>query len=136
MEISYKRDLADVDWTAMKTAWQADDFDNGRTTAQHQAAFANSQATCLAYANDQLIGTARVLSDGVSNAYVVDVWTHSDFRHQGIATQMMELVLADFQGQHVYLFTSAEIVPFYSQLGFKSQGVGLGKVVGEWLKPA
>jgi ribosomal protein S18 acetylase RimI-like enzyme len=46
-----------------------------------------------------------VLSDGVCNAYVVDIWTHSAFRRQGIAHRLMSLLEDKLEGQHVYLFT-------------------------------
>ena len=47
---------------------------------------------------------------------------------------MIELLIEEFQGQHVYLFTEDETVPFYRQLGFKPQGGGAAKVIREWLK--
>lgn len=84
MNVIYKRDLQDVDWDAMKAVVKDDDFDNGRSPAQLEASFANSYATCIAYAGERIIGTARVLSDGICNAYIVDVWTHSAFRRLGI----------------------------------------------------
>ena len=65
---------------------------------------------------------------------LVDVWTYTPFRHQGIASQMMNLLMEKLEGQHVYLFTDNEIVKFYKQLGFKEWDVGLGRVVGEWLQ--
>jgi ribosomal protein S18 acetylase RimI-like enzyme len=132
--ITYKLDLTNVDWVAMRDILTTDHFHNGRTPAQLQTSFANSYATCLAYQGDQLIGTVRALSDGVCNAYIVDVWTLSAFRKQGVATKMMELVLAQLTGQHVYLFTD-DAVGFYKTLGFVEQDVGLGKVMGEWLQP-
>ena len=47
---------------------------------------------------------------------------------------MIELLIEEFQGQHLYLCTDAETVPIYRQLGFKPQGGGAAKVIGEWLK--
>lgn len=63
------------------------------------------------------MGTARALSDGVCNAYIVDVWTYSEYRHQGIARKMMEIITEELPGQHVYLFTDNS-VDFYKKLGF------------------
>ena len=134
MNVTYKHDLQDVDWDEIKTKVAQDDFDNGRTPEQLKTSFENSFATCLAYADDQVIGKARVLSDGVCNAYVVDVWTYTPYRHQGIASQMMKCLMEKLDGQHVYLFTEDHTVPFYHQLGFKEWEVGLGRVVGEWLQ--
>jgi len=78
---------------------------------------------------------ARALSDGVCNAYIVDVWTHSAYRRRGIASHMMNLLAERLPGQHLYLFTdSAE--SFYRKLGYRRQGVGLGRVSGQWLNRA
>lgn len=131
-EVTYTMDLKHVDWQAMKSILASDSFSNGRTFRQLQASFENSYAAVIAYANAQIIGTARVLSDGVCNAYIVDVWTHTPYRKQGIASTMMKLLLAKLEGQHVYLFTD-DSVEFYEKLGFKVQSIGLGQVVGQWL---
>ena len=79
------------------------------------------------------MGTARALSDGVCNAYIVDVWTYLPYRRQGVATTMMHRLLARLPGQHVYLFTD-EALAFYKSLGFAAQETGLGIVVGRWLE--
>ena len=131
-DITYTLDLTQVDWDEMKAAVQADDFDNGRTPRQLKASFCNSFAACLAYAGSRLIGTARVLSDGVCNAYIVDVWTQTAYRRQGIARRMLELLLERLPGQHVYLFTD-DMPDFYRRIGFTERGTGFEKVVGEWL---
>lgn len=132
-DITYKTDLKNVDWAQMKAAVHADDFDNGRTPAQLRLSFQNSYATVIAYAGDQIVGTARALSDGVCNAYIVDVWTLTAYRRRGIATQMMQHLFARLDGQHVYLFTDSA-QSLYESLGFRVQEIGLGLVVGEWLQ--
>jgi GNAT superfamily N-acetyltransferase len=132
MLIHYKEDLVGVDWQQMKAILTEDDFDNGRTPEQLATSFANSFASCIAYQDGKIVGTARVLSDGVCNAYVVDVWTYSPLRRHGIGREMMERLLARLQGQHVYLFTD-EAEPFYTALGFRQQGTGMALVVGRWL---
>ncbi len=131
-EIHYTLDLTHVDWDEMKAILMADDFDNGRTARQLELSFCNSFAACLAYADGRLIGTARVLSDGICNAYIVDVWTLTPFRRQGIARRMMELLLERLPGQHVFLFTD-DAADFYQKLGFSARGTGFEKVVGRWL---
>ena len=132
-KVIYEMDLKHVDWQAMKSTLKSDFFDNGRTPSQLQASFENSYAAVIAYANAQIIGTARVLSDGICNAYIVDVWTFTPYRRRGIASTMMKLLLAKLEGQHVYLFTD-DSVEFYEKLSFKAQSTGLGQVVGQWLR--
>ena len=133
MDITYKTDLDGVDWVALKAKLSEDDFDNGRTPDQLRRSFEGSYAHCFACAGDQIVGKARILSDGVCSAYVVDVWTYTPYRKQGIARHMMETVLALVRGQHVYLFTEGTAVEFYQKLGFQAHSIGMGCVVGKWL---
>lgn len=131
--ITYKDDPDGVDWAGMKEALSEDDFDNGRTSAQLETSFKNSAHICLAYAEGRLVGTARALSDGVCNGYIVDVWTLSAYRRQGIASAMMRRLLDRMPGQHVYLF-SDDAADFYKKVGFVERPVGLEVVVGRWLE--
>jgi predicted GNAT family acetyltransferase len=132
-EITYTTKLGGVDWAQMKATLAADDFDNGRTPEQLRESFEASYASVVAFDGETIIGTARVLSDGVCNAYVVDVWTHAPYRRRGIARRMLETLEARLKGQHVYLFTD-DAADFYKQLGFREQPTGMSKVVGAWLR--
>ena len=132
-KVRYKRDLEGVDWQVMKSSLVEDDFDNGRTAEQLQRSFANSYTTSIAYVEDRIIGTARALSDGVCNAYIIDVWTYTPFRHQGIGRHMIEDLFSDLAGQHVYLFTD-DVPGFYCKLGFVERGIGMEFLVGRWLQ--
>ena len=61
---------------------------------------------------------ARLLSDGVCNAYLVDVWTMSAYRRQGIASRRR--LLDAVPGQHVGLQTD-DAPELYRSLGFDPQ---------------
>ena len=132
-EITYKTDLSDVDWGEMKATLKQDRFDNGRTPEQLRESFEKSYATAIAYADGKIIGTARALSDGVCNAYVVDVWTLTPYRNKGVARTMLGLLDERLEGQHVYLFTD-DAVGLYEKCGYTAQDIGMGKVVGKWLE--
>ncbi|MGB0388982.1 MAG: N-acetyltransferase, partial [Ardenticatenaceae bacterium] len=71
--ITYQTDLQNINWHHLKAILAADRFDNGRTPCQLKQSFANSYATVFALVDGQVIGKARALSDGVCNAYIVDV---------------------------------------------------------------
>lgn len=133
MTVTYSKSLADVNWTELVNDLTADSFHNGRTPEELYRSFENSAVVVLALDESQrIIGTVRALSDGVCNAYAVDVWTRTDYRRQGIASHMMQLLEAELPGQHVYLFTD-DRVPFYETLGYQPQDTGMGKVIGRWL---
>jgi len=133
MQLTYRFDLDGIDWADLKSTLTADHFDNGRSPEQLEQSFRNSHSVCIAWDGDRIIGTARVLSDGVCNAYLVDVWTLTQFRGQGIARHMVESLLAKLPGQHVYLQSDDDTVEFYKKLGFRERPTGLERVVGKWL---
>jgi ribosomal protein S18 acetylase RimI-like enzyme len=124
--------LDGIDWDQVKADLNADDFDNGRAPAALRRSFENAQHVAIARDGDRVVGTARLLSDGVCNAYVVDVWTHSAYRRRGIATEMMRRLIAAAPGQHVGLQTD-DAQALYRSLGFRPQPDFLSLVSGEWL---
>jgi ribosomal protein S18 acetylase RimI-like enzyme len=127
--------LEGVNWIAAKAALVADQFDNGRSAEALQRSFERSQHVAIAWDDDRVVGMARLLSDGVCNAYLVDVWTHSSYRRRGIGAQMIRLLLAEVPGQHVGLQT-AEAAAFYRSLGFGPQPEFYSRVVGTFLDNA
>ena len=132
LDITFTQTTDGVDWEQLTADLQADDFDNGRTPDELRRSFENSAVVAFAWMDGRVIGKARALSDGVCNAYVVDVWTHSDYRRRGIATRLMRLLAEGLEGQHIYLFTD-DAEAFYRSLGYHRQGVGMSIVVGKWL---
>jgi ribosomal protein S18 acetylase RimI-like enzyme len=132
--ITYRSDLKGVDWDALKQDLIADDFHNGRTTAQLRLSFENSALVAMGYDGERCIATGRLLSDGVGNAYVVDVWTQSAYRRHGIGRRIMQLLIAAVPGQHVYLQTDDDAVGFYEKLDFVEQPTGMRLIAGEYLQ--
>jgi GNAT superfamily N-acetyltransferase len=126
-------DLTGADWARIKADLAADDFDNGRSPAALRRSFEQSQYPVLARDGDRVVGTARLLSDGVCNAYLVDVWTQSAYRRRGIARAMIEHLAARVPGQHIGLQADGASVPLYRALGFAPQPEFLSRVVGAWL---
>jgi predicted GNAT family acetyltransferase len=134
MTLVYAESTEGVNWDALRDALIRDSFHNGRTAEQYRRSFENSAAVVIAYHGEAIVGTARMLSDGVCNAYIVDVWTLSTHRRQGIATHMLRLLEAKAQGQHISLWTESA-QDFYEHLGYHRSGDTLyEKVVGSWLR--
>lgn len=131
--ITYSTDTRGIDWDRLKSSLHRDQFDNGRTAQQLRTSFENSLHCMFARFEDEIVGTARVLSDGVCNAYVVDVWTTTAHRRQGIATAMLQRLLARLNGEHVVLFAD-DAEELYRKLGFEDQPSGFSQVVGHWLQ--
>ena len=125
--------LEGIDWVLAKADLAADGFDNGRTPEALERSFAAAQHVVLARDGDHVVGMARLLSDGVCNAYLVDVWTLSSYRRQGIGSEMVRHLLEAVPGQHVGLQTE-DAEAFYASLGFREQPQFWSTVVGAWLE--
>ena len=124
--------LTGIDWTRTKRDLADDDFDNGRTPQALRESFERSQFVAIAREGERVVGMARLLSDGVCNAYLVDVWTSSSHRRRGIATEMLSLLVSRVPGQHVGLQTDGA-QKLYSALGFRPQPEFMSLIVGTWL---
>jgi predicted GNAT family acetyltransferase len=132
MPLYYCHDPDDIDFVKLRQDLIDDQFHNDRTTEELKTSFKNSFISVFTVSGDRCIGTARALSDQVCNCYVVDVWTQSSFRDQGIASTMMKLIIDAAAGQHVYLQTDSAR-RFYEKLGFKPQPEGMFLISGNWL---
>jgi ribosomal protein S18 acetylase RimI-like enzyme len=124
--------LAGLDWARAKADLRADAFDNGRSPEALRRSFEQSQHAAIARDGERVVGMARLLSDGVCNADLLDVWTASSHRRQGIASAMVRFLADQVPGQHIGLQTD-DVQDFYATLGFRPQPEFWSLVVGEWL---
>jgi predicted GNAT family acetyltransferase len=132
MPVTIDNSLERIDWEQAKADLAADAFDNGRSPAALEASFRQSQHVVFARDGDRVVGMARLLSDGVCNAYLVDVWTMSAYRRQGIASTMVRRLVASVPGQHVGLQTD-DADALYASLGFRRPPEFWSLVSGRWL---
>ena len=132
MTVRVDDSLDGIDWDQAKADLTADDFDNGRSARALQASFAASQHVAIARDGDRVVGMARLLSEGVCNAYLLDVWTLSSYRRQGVGAAMVKQLMSRVPGQHVGLQTD-EDESFYAGLGYNHQPMFMSAIVGQWL---
>ena len=132
MTVRIDTSLEAIDWEQAKADLAADAFDNGRSPEALRRSFERSQHVAFAHDGERVVGMARLLSDGVCNAYLVDVWTASTHRRRGIASALIRMLLDEVPGQHVGLQTS-DAQELYVSLGFAPQPEFWSQVVGSWL---
>ena len=132
MAVTFDTALEGIDWERAQADLAADRFDNGRTAVALRRSFEQSQHVAFARDGDRLVGMARMLSDGVCNAYVVDVWTQSAYRRRGIASTLMRMLAEAVPGQHIGLQTDDQQA-FYAALGYERQPEFWSLVSGRWL---
>jgi len=71
-----------------------------------------------AWSASSLVGFARAVTVGRLHAYVDDVMVHPDWRRRGIATAVVEALVADLDVTGVTLFCGADFVPLCQRSGF------------------
>ena len=87
----------------------------------------------MGFDGSRCIANGRMLSDGVGNAYVIDVWTLSAYRRQGLGRKIMQMLVDAVPGQHIYLQTD-DAITFYEELGFTRQPEGMSRISGAYLQ--
>ena len=132
MAVRVDSTLDGIDWERAKADLAADRFDNGRSPAALRRSFEQSEHVAIARDGERVVGMARLLSDGVCNAYLLDVWTASSHRRQGIASSMLRLLIEAVPGQHIGLQTD-DAQALYTSLGFRPQPEFWSLVAGTWL---
>ena len=69
----------------------------------------------------RLIGYMSVLSDGVANAFFLDLVVHPDHQHKGIGAEIVRTAVRDLKAAGIrcvqVIFTD-DLEPFYSRCGF------------------
>ena len=100
-------DAKNIDWQSLRTAFTSSGIRDRRSAKQLSQVFKQSHGCCFARVDDQLIGTARSVSDHTHRTYIADVWTHPAFRRHGVVTRMLRALLERLHHHHVYVFTDS-----------------------------
>ena len=72
------------------------------------------------YAEEKMIGFARVISDAATFGYLSDVFVLPSHRGRGLATWFMEVVMGhpDFRGIRRWMLATADAHGLYRKVGF------------------
>jgi GNAT superfamily N-acetyltransferase len=72
------------------------------------------------YKEAQMIGFARVITDGATFAYLADVFVDEKFRGQGLSKWLMEVILnhPDLQGLRRFMLATRDAHGLYRQFNF------------------
>jgi len=90
-------------------------------------AMAQSWHVIYAYDQEKLVGTGRVVSDGVINAYLCGLGVDPDYRKQGIGTEISRRLAEQCHRSnlHIQFFCEEDLVSYYTKMGFKVFAIGM-----------
>lgn len=91
-----------------------------RTPEQIRQQIDTAFRSVYAVQGDRVVGFVRAFSDGVSAAYVADMYVVPEFRGQGIAGRMMEVLIEAGPQFRWMLHSSNEGRGLYEKFGFSA----------------
>ncbi|WNS76139.1 GNAT family N-acetyltransferase [Bacillus sp. DTU_2020_1000418_1_SI_GHA_SEK_038] len=102
------------------------DFLNLPKDLLHKA-MVQSWSVLSAYDREQLIGTGRIISDGLINGYICGVIVHPDYRNKGIGKEIVLRLVEKGKASklHIQLLSEEKKSPYYEKLGFEVFTVGM-----------
>ena len=91
-------------------------------TLERVQASINGSACFGLYHEDQQIGFARVISDGVTFAYLADVYVRPDYQGHGLGKWLMSCIVdqSEFKDIRKWLLRTRDAHGLYRQYGFQS----------------
>ena len=66
-------------------------------------AMKNSYYSVYVYCGDDLIGTGRVVSDGIINAYLCGLGVHPQYRHKGAAAKIINMLVEHCKENNLHI---------------------------------
>jgi len=100
--------------------WWKDSYDPSRLDSLIKRSFAF--AVVVDSSANKAIGMGRIISDGISDAYIQDLVILPEYRGQGIGKQLLKALLERCSSQGILwigLIAEPDQDGFYSRLGFK-----------------
>ena len=95
--------------------WDRSEGTYARTLPRHYAHYTVRDA------DNRLIGYMSVLSDGVADAFLIDLAVHPRYQRSGIGSRIVRRAILDLKEagvRCVQVTFSGDLEPFYAQCGF------------------
>ena len=115
-----------IDWAELATVYERAPLGR-RDPERLKRAYEQSYRVCFVFDRHQLVGAARMLSDGEYYAAIYDVVVLPEYQGCGIGTKMMTTLLADLSVGSIILFAVPGKEGFYKKLGFAKLKTGMGR---------
>lgn len=129
--ISYKLGLENINWSELfdlyKKVGMLKRFIENREFDKIESAFEKSYKVVTAWDGENLIGSCRMLSDGICYGAVFDVAVLPKYQKKGVGKGLMNLLLKGEEDMTVHLTSTFGNEEFYKKLGFKKHKTAYSK---------
>ena len=125
VDLDYRLDR-DVDPRAIGAVYKAVGWEGAaRDLDQLGRALRGSAEVASAWHAGRAVGVARMLSDGVMQAYINGVAVHPEYQHRGVGSRLVRMLIESNPGLHFHLRTRSRRFGFYGRLGFVRDETGM-----------
>ncbi len=129
--ISYKLGLEYINWSELfdlyKKVGMLKRFIENREFDKIQSAFQKSYKVVTAWDEKRLIGSCRMLSDGICYGAIFDVAVLPEYQKKGVGKGLMNLLLKKEESMTIHLTSTFGNEDFYKKLGFKKHKTAYSK---------
>lgn len=90
-------------------------------------AMENSWYVIYLYDKDELIGTGRMLSDGIINAYILGVGVHPGYQNKGLGEEIIQILVKKGKESNLnmQLFCKEDVKSYYEKQKFSCFAAGM-----------
>lgn len=124
MGYSIKTTKDDVDYNAVNDILKSYGMSNDDVEIRKKI-FLNSYAVSFLYDDNKLIGCARALSDGYSEAAVYNIALAKEYHGQGLGRMLIESIIEQVKQCNIILYTHPQTIAMYEKFGFRRQKSGM-----------
>lgn len=119
MCITYKK-IKEFDLYKLKELYLSVGWSLGNYPGELQASMKNSHSVFSAWHEDELIGIANGLSDGILTVYFNNLLVKPEYQGKGIGSTLVNMFLEEYKDykKKVIIADNTQIA-FYKKLGFK-----------------
>jgi N-acetylglutamate synthase-like GNAT family acetyltransferase len=92
-----------------------------------QQAMIQSWYVASAFHQNKLVGTGRIVSDGLINAYLCGLVVHPSYQNKGIGSEIVRRLVTKGHSNnlHIELFCEDEYIHYYEKFGFEVFASGM-----------
>ena len=132
--LTYKTGTESINWTLLVDLYFATDgvigLGKARNEEKIKEAFLNTYKVITVWDEGKIIGSGRMISDGVCYGWFHDVAVHPDYQNQGVGKGLMlELIKGD-ENLLMGLTSAFGVEDFYYNLGFRKHKTAMAKYPG------
>ena len=122
--LSYKLGLEDMNWHELIKLYEKvgmlRHLIENKEFDKIQTAFEKSYKVVTAWDEKELVGSCRMLSDGICYGVVFDVAVLPDYKKKNVAEGLLTLLLKGEESMPIHLTSAFGNEDLYAKLGFKN----------------